>query len=43
VAAIIASEDAGEDAAGALRHVAEGGFDIFGTPYEAFIRRYFNS
>jgi len=26
-----------------LRRIAEGGFDIEGTPYEAFIRQYFSS
>jgi uncharacterized protein (TIGR01244 family) len=39
--AIIASERAGEGVGGALRRISEAGFDVAGTPYAAFIARYF--
>jgi uncharacterized protein (TIGR01244 family) len=41
--AIIASERAGEGASGALRRIADAGFDVAGTPYAAFVAGYFRS
>jgi uncharacterized protein (TIGR01244 family) len=35
------AERAGDGAAGAFRRIAEGGFDVAGTPYAAFVTRYF--
>jgi uncharacterized protein (TIGR01244 family) len=35
------AERAGDGAAGAFRRIAEGGFDVAGTPYGAFVTRYF--
>ena len=42
MAAVIAAEDAAEGAPGALSRIAHGGFDVAGTPYEAFVRSYFS-
>ena len=42
VAAIIASEDAGEGDTGTRRRLSEAGFDLEGTPYPAFLRGYFS-
>jgi uncharacterized protein (TIGR01244 family) len=39
--AIIASERAGEGPAGAVRRIEAAGYDVAGTPYAAFIARYF--
>jgi uncharacterized protein (TIGR01244 family) len=41
VAAIVASERAGEDARGALERLAKAGFEADGSPYRGFIERYF--
>jgi uncharacterized protein (TIGR01244 family) len=43
VVAILASERAAEGAAGALRRIAEAGFDVAGTPYAAFVSSYFSN
>lgn len=40
-AAIISAQNDGSSAAGALKKVADAGFEIDGTPYAAFITRYF--
>ncbi|MGH7707298.1 MAG: hypothetical protein ACREM8_14895 [Vulcanimicrobiaceae bacterium] len=40
--AIISAEKNGAGATGALRKVAEAGFEIEGTPYADFIRTYFS-
>ena len=42
VTAIVAAERAREGHHGALRRIADAGFDIEGTAYEAFIGRYFS-
>ncbi len=39
--AIVASERAGEGAAGALRRLIEADFDVAGTPYARFVNSYF--
>lgn len=39
--AIVAAERAGDGAAGALRRIQEGGFDVAGTPFADFVTRYF--
>ncbi len=39
--AIVSAEKDGSGAAGALAKVAAAGFDIAGTPYEAFVTSYF--
>jgi uncharacterized protein (TIGR01244 family) len=41
-AAIVAAEKDGSGPAGALHKVADAGFEIEGTPYAAFITRYFS-
>jgi hypothetical protein len=37
----VLSEKDGSGAGGALRKAADAGFELAGTPYEAFIERYF--
>jgi hypothetical protein len=39
----VLSEKDGSGAAGALRKASEAGFEIAGTPYGAFVERYFGS
>jgi len=41
VVAAAQAEDAGEGLEGALRRIREAGFDVDGTPYGAFLQRYF--
>jgi hypothetical protein len=41
-AAIVSAEKDGSGSAGAFAKLAQAGFDIGGTPYEAFIERYFS-
>jgi hypothetical protein len=37
----VASEKDGSGARGALEKIAQAGFEIAGTPYAAFVERYF--
>jgi hypothetical protein len=41
-AAIVSAEKDGSGESGALRKVRDAGFAIDGTPYEAFIMKYFS-
>jgi len=41
VAAIITAEKASKGADDALQRIADAGFDVAGTPYELFVRKYF--
>jgi len=43
VAAIIAAEKASTDAEDALRRLREADYDVAGTPYELFVRKYFTA